>query len=81
MAKTFCPAIRGAICSGIDGAIGMRALFRLSNGSRSRALEIVKKLVPHYTTRPITDPKEFELDFDIVCAELVDGTEVEWPSE
>jgi hypothetical protein len=51
-----------------------KSLWRMSNGSRSKAFEIIRDVAKHYA------PDEVYTDFDLDCilGEMNGGIEVEW---
>ena len=52
-----------------------RALWRQANGNRDRAYSIIRKVLLHYHSLPVSD-----LIIDIALAELNDGIDIEWDS-
>ncbi len=51
-------------------------LYRLAQGSRSKAYEVIRETAKHFTVETYTD---FELD--CIIGELNNGVEVEWSFE
>ena len=54
-----------------------KVLWRVSNGSRSKAMEIAKKVLKGYNL-PESFTEDFENIFDAACADANGGIEVEW---
>lgn len=69
----------------LDADEGLKSLGRLSGGSRSKALDIVKKCAGRYPSGVAATPdqeREFSDAFDIALAEMFGGgCEIEWVTE
>lgn len=66
-----------------DGETSFKVLWRMSQGNLDKAREIVRSLVPHYTTNEFVlnaPDKDFNEAFDIILGEINGGIEVEWLS-
>lgn len=62
----------------INDEVGKKSLWRFSGGSRSKAIEIVKKIAAHHKLSFEWD----DFEFDSVTAEIMGGgCEVEWVSD
>lgn len=53
-----------------------KSLWRMTEGSRSRAFDIIRKTAAHYTKEEYTD---FELD--CILGEMNGGYEIEWEKD
>lgn len=58
-----------------------KVLWRMSSGSRSKAIKIAKNVLKHYDFPSEMTAEEFEEMFDQACADVNDGIEVEWLEE
>ena len=58
-----------------------KVLWRMSSGSRNKAISIAKKVLKHYKFPSNMTDEDFEYMFDMACADVNDGIEVEWLTE
>lgn len=60
-----------------------KVLWRMSSGSRSKAIKIARNLLKHYDFPVEMTEEEFEEMFDRACADAPgnDGIDVEWLEE
>ena len=58
-----------------------KVMWRMSSGSRSKALEIAKNTLKHYSFPKDMSEQDFADVFDQACADVNGGLEVEWNSE
>lgn len=56
----------------------VKVLWRMSCGSRARALEIAQGAIHHYKGFQDISPADFSDMFDHACANITGGCEVEW---
>lgn len=58
-----------------------KTLWRVSSGSRSKAMDISRKVLKHYDFVKDISDEDFEAMFDNACADANGGVEVEWDKE
>lgn len=58
-----------------------KVLWRMSSGSRSKAIIIARSTLKHYNFPNEMSNQDFEEIFDQACANVNGGLEVEWNAE
>ncbi len=58
-----------------------KVIWRMSSGSRSKAISVSRKVLKHYDFIHDVSDEDFEYMFDNACADVNGGVEVEWDSE
>jgi hypothetical protein len=58
-----------------------KVLWRMSSGSRTKAITITRKYLKHYNFPNEMNDDDFNACFDIACADVNDGFDVEWAHE
>lgn len=58
-----------------------KVMWRMSGGSRSKALNIAKETLKHYSFPQDMSEQDFADVFDQACADVNGGLEMEWETE